>query len=138
MPWFRLFACGEDFPVILDNNVEVVGFYTTRYIEAETQGEAEALCSAEVDSVGAPAPIPPTLNPPIIKASTPRPMPAPLATSLKYGKPLVDSDNYSPGYLTPVCMRISSMVSMIETVSSRLITGLSVKPALIQRSTSSA
>ena len=34
MAWFRLFACGEDFPVIIDNNVEVVGFYTTRYIEA--------------------------------------------------------------------------------------------------------
>jgi hypothetical protein len=45
MPWFRLFACGEDFPVIIDNNVEVVGFYTTRYVEAETQGEAEALAS---------------------------------------------------------------------------------------------
>jgi hypothetical protein len=45
MAWFRLFACGEDFPVIIDNNVEVVGFYTTRYIEAPTQGEAEALCS---------------------------------------------------------------------------------------------
>ena len=30
MPWFRLFACGEDFPVIIDGNVEVVGFYTTR------------------------------------------------------------------------------------------------------------
>ena len=45
MPWFRLFACGEDFPVIIDNNTEVVGFYTTRYIEAPTQGEAEALCS---------------------------------------------------------------------------------------------
>lgn len=45
MPWFRLFACGEDFPVIIDNNVEIVGFYTTRYIEAATQGEAEALCS---------------------------------------------------------------------------------------------
>lgn len=45
MPWFRLFALGEDFPVIIDNNVEVVGFYTTRYIEAETPGEAEALAS---------------------------------------------------------------------------------------------
>jgi len=45
MPWFRLFACGEDFPVIIDNNVEIVGFYTTRYVEAPTQGEAEALCS---------------------------------------------------------------------------------------------
>ena len=31
--------------MILDNNVEIVGFYTTRYIEAPTQGEAEALCS---------------------------------------------------------------------------------------------
>jgi len=45
MPWFRLFACGEDFPVIIDGNVEVVGFYTTRYIEAATPGEAEALAS---------------------------------------------------------------------------------------------
>lgn len=45
MPWFRLFACGEDFPVIIDNNTELVGFYTTRYIEAPTQSEAEALCS---------------------------------------------------------------------------------------------
>lgn len=45
MAWFRLFACGEDFPVIIDNNVELVGFYTTRYVEAPTQGEAEALCS---------------------------------------------------------------------------------------------
>ena len=45
MAWFRLFACGEDFPVIIDNNVEIVGFYTTRYIKEPTQGEAEALCS---------------------------------------------------------------------------------------------
>jgi hypothetical protein len=26
-------------------NVEIVGFYTTRYVEAETQGEAEAIAS---------------------------------------------------------------------------------------------
>jgi len=45
MPWFRLFACGEDFPVVLDGNVEIVGFYTTRYIEADTRGEAEAMAS---------------------------------------------------------------------------------------------
>jgi hypothetical protein len=45
MAWYRLFACGEDFPVILDGNVEIVGFYTTRFVEAETQGEAEALAS---------------------------------------------------------------------------------------------
>jgi hypothetical protein len=43
--WFRLFACGEDFPVIIDGKVEIVGFYTTRYVEAETQGEAEAVAS---------------------------------------------------------------------------------------------
>jgi hypothetical protein len=45
MAWFRLFACGEDFPVVLNGNVEVVGFYTTRYVEAETAGEAEAIAS---------------------------------------------------------------------------------------------
>jgi len=45
MAWFRLFACGEDFPVILDGRVEIVGFYTTRYVEAETQSEGEALVS---------------------------------------------------------------------------------------------
>ena len=48
MAWFRLFACGEDFPVILDGNVELVGFYTTRYIEAETAGEAEAIASEQL------------------------------------------------------------------------------------------
>ncbi|HET9231347.1 MAG TPA: hypothetical protein VFO00_08660 [Vitreimonas sp.] len=48
MAWFRLFACGEDFPVILDGNVELVGFYTTRYIEAETAGEAESLASEQL------------------------------------------------------------------------------------------
>ena len=45
MAWFRLFACGEDFPVIIDNNVEIVGFDILVDIEAPTQGEAEALCS---------------------------------------------------------------------------------------------
>ena len=48
MAWFRLFACGEDFPVILDGKVELVGFYTTRYIEAETAGEAEAIASEQL------------------------------------------------------------------------------------------
>lgn len=45
MAWFRLFACGENFPVVLDGKVEIVGFYTTRYVEAPTQSEAEALAS---------------------------------------------------------------------------------------------
>lgn len=45
MAWFRVFACGEDFPVVLEGRVEIVGFYTTRYVEADTPGEAEAIVS---------------------------------------------------------------------------------------------
>jgi hypothetical protein len=45
MAWFRLFVCGEDFPVIIDGAAEVVGFHTTRYIHADTAGEAEAIAS---------------------------------------------------------------------------------------------
>lgn len=45
MAWFRLLACGENFPIVIDGNVEIVGFYTTRYIHAESQGEAEAIAS---------------------------------------------------------------------------------------------
>ena len=45
MPWFRLFALGEDFPVIIDGKVEIVGFYTTRYVEAASASEAEAIAS---------------------------------------------------------------------------------------------
>jgi len=45
MAWFRLFACGEDFPVVIDGNVEVVGFYTTRYVEAASASEAETIAS---------------------------------------------------------------------------------------------
>jgi hypothetical protein len=45
VPWFRLFACGEDFPVVIDGAVEVVGFYTTRYVEAASASEAETIAS---------------------------------------------------------------------------------------------
>ncbi len=45
MAWFRLFACGENFPVDIDGEVLLCGFYTTRYVEAETASEAEALGS---------------------------------------------------------------------------------------------
>jgi hypothetical protein len=45
MAWFRLFACGEDFPVVLDGEVVIAGFYTTRYVEAETASQAETLAS---------------------------------------------------------------------------------------------
>jgi hypothetical protein len=43
--WFRLFACGENFPVVIDGEVILCGFYTTRYVEAATASEAEAIAS---------------------------------------------------------------------------------------------
>jgi hypothetical protein len=45
MAWFRLFACGEDFPVVIDGEVMVCGFYTTRYVEAASASEAETIAS---------------------------------------------------------------------------------------------
>lgn len=45
MAWFRLFACGEDFPVVVDGKVVVCGFYATRYIEAASASEAEPIAS---------------------------------------------------------------------------------------------
>jgi len=45
MAWFRLFACGEDFPVVIDGEVVIAGFYTTRYVEAASASEAETLAS---------------------------------------------------------------------------------------------
>jgi hypothetical protein len=45
MAWFRLFACGENFPIDIDGEVILSGFYTTRYIEAETAAQAETIAS---------------------------------------------------------------------------------------------
>ncbi|MGH6949313.1 MAG: hypothetical protein ACREH4_00415 [Vitreimonas sp.] len=45
MAWFRLFACGEDFPVVIDGETIVCGFYTTRYVEAASASEAETIAS---------------------------------------------------------------------------------------------
>jgi hypothetical protein len=45
MAWFRCFACGEDFPVVVDGEVVVSGFYTTRYVEAASASEAETIAS---------------------------------------------------------------------------------------------
>lgn len=45
MTWFRLFACGEDFPVVIDGEVFVCGFYTTRYVEAASAAEAETIAA---------------------------------------------------------------------------------------------
>jgi hypothetical protein len=43
--WFRLFACGENFPVEIEREVILCGFYTTRYVEAASASEAEAIAS---------------------------------------------------------------------------------------------
>ncbi len=45
MAWFRVFACGEDFPVVIDGEVVIAGFYTTRYVEAASASEAETIAS---------------------------------------------------------------------------------------------
>lgn len=45
MAWFRLFACGENFPIDIDGEVILCGFYTTRYVEAESAPAAEKLVS---------------------------------------------------------------------------------------------
>ena len=43
MAWFRCFICGENFPGVLAGVPGLVGFYTTRFVEATDSGEAEAL-----------------------------------------------------------------------------------------------
>lgn len=45
MAWFRLFACGENFPIDVDGEVMLCGFYTTRYVEAASPSEAENIVS---------------------------------------------------------------------------------------------
>lgn len=41
MKWFRCFIEGENFPGVLANCDELIGFYTTRFVEAETAEDAE-------------------------------------------------------------------------------------------------
>ena len=48
MPWFRCFIHGENFVVDVDGKHEVMGFYTTRYIEAADENEAEMLSLAKL------------------------------------------------------------------------------------------
>jgi hypothetical protein len=45
MAWFRLFACGENFPIEIEGEVVLCGFYTTRYVQAESASEAETITS---------------------------------------------------------------------------------------------
>lgn len=46
MPLFRCFICGENFPGKLLGQDEPVGFYTTRFVEADSPEEAELLAVA--------------------------------------------------------------------------------------------
>ena len=41
MKWFRCLIEGENFPGVLANTNELVGFYITRFVEADTPEEAE-------------------------------------------------------------------------------------------------
>ena len=69
MPWFKCFVRGEDFPGQLADEPGLVGFYTTRFVEAASAGEAEsmALAALRADAkLAAPAGYQPTKNARII------------------------------------------------------------------------
>jgi hypothetical protein len=48
MPWFRCEIEGEDFPLVVDGEVELHGFVTTRWVEADTPEAAELNAVAEL------------------------------------------------------------------------------------------
>jgi len=41
MPWFRCLVEGENFPLTRDGRPVLLGFFTTRWVEADSVGEAE-------------------------------------------------------------------------------------------------
>lgn len=41
MPWFRCLIEGENFPLAREGRPALLGFFTTRWVEAATSGEAE-------------------------------------------------------------------------------------------------
>jgi len=43
MPWFRCFIRGENFPGELAGETGLIGFYTTRFVEAASAQQAESL-----------------------------------------------------------------------------------------------
>ena len=45
MAWFRLLARGEDFPIVIDEEVVVCGFLTTCFVQAASPAEAEKVAS---------------------------------------------------------------------------------------------
>ena len=48
MKWYRCFIEGENFPGVLANTEELIGFYTTRFVEASTPEEAEMTALANL------------------------------------------------------------------------------------------
>jgi hypothetical protein len=43
MPWYKCSVVGEDFPGSILGKSQLIGFYTTRFVEAATADEAEML-----------------------------------------------------------------------------------------------
>lgn len=58
MPWFRCFVRGENFAVVMDGRQELLGFYVTRFVEADNPegAEAEAVAVLKADPRLAPPP----------------------------------------------------------------------------------
>ena len=46
MPWHRCFIRGENFPTFLDGEHTLLGFYTTRFVEASGSEDAEQIALA--------------------------------------------------------------------------------------------
>jgi len=42
MPWWRCFACGENFPLEIEGALRLCGFFTTRYVQAADADAAAA------------------------------------------------------------------------------------------------
>ena len=43
MPWFKCSIAGENFPGALIGETNLIGFFTTRFVEANSSDEAESL-----------------------------------------------------------------------------------------------
>ncbi len=48
MPWFRCFIQGEHLPSKLDGQPVLLGFFTTRFVEAEDAGQAQSLAMKQL------------------------------------------------------------------------------------------
>jgi hypothetical protein len=50
MAWFRCMICGENFPGEMIDQPALVGFYVTRFVEADTAESAESLGLQELQA----------------------------------------------------------------------------------------